>query len=120
MLLFARLGGADLRRMTHLAVDPQVFHQFQKPVHRPGSFHPHQNLAGECGIKLPHFVAIVLQFFSTNSPVSVSNIASDCCRVCKSQPIIPIDASFGSSAVRVNTETVYSRPCEAVVVMTAV
>jgi hypothetical protein len=40
--------------------------------------------------------------------------------VCKSTPIIRIEASLGSSAVRVNTETVYSRPCEAVVVMTSV
>jgi len=31
-----------------------------------------------------------------------------------------IEASFGSSAVRVNTETVYSGRCEAGVVMTSV
>src|SRR5229473_6283151 len=43
-----------------------------------------------------------------------------CCRVCKSTPIIRIEASFGSSAVRVNTETVYSGRCEAGVVMTSV
>jgi hypothetical protein len=40
--------------------------------------------------------------------------------VCKSTPIIRIEASFGSSAVRVNTETVYSGRCEAGVVMTSV
>ena len=47
--------------MTNLAFDPQLFHQLQKPVHRSGSFDPRQNLAGECRIKLPHFVAIVLK-----------------------------------------------------------
>jgi hypothetical protein len=40
--------------------------------------------------------------------------------VCKSTPIIRIEASFGLSAVRVNTETVYSGRCEAGVVMTSV
>jgi hypothetical protein len=40
--------------------------------------------------------------------------------VCKSTPIIRISASSGSSAVRVNTETVYSGRCEAGVVMTSV
>jgi hypothetical protein len=40
--------------------------------------------------------------------------------VCKSTPIIRISASFGPSAVRVNTETVYSDRCEAGVVMTSV
>ena len=29
-------------------------------MHRSGGFDSHQNLAGECGIKLPHFIAIVL------------------------------------------------------------
>jgi len=38
----------------------------------------------------------------------------------KSTPIICIEASSGSSAVRVNTETVYSGRCEAGVVMTSV
>jgi len=40
--------------------------------------------------------------------------------VCKSTPIICIEASSGSSAVRVNTETVYSGRCEADLVMTSV
>ncbi len=44
--------------------------------------------------------------FSVTSPVPVSYIAIVCCRVCKSTPIIRIEASSGSSPVRVNTETV--------------
>ncbi len=61
VLLLACLGLADFLGMTHAAFDPQLFHQLQKPVHRSGGFDPHQNLAAECGIKLPHLFAIVLE-----------------------------------------------------------
>src|SRR5580704_7078545 len=40
----------------------------------------------------------------STSPVVVSNIATVCWRACKSHPIILISASFGPSAVGVNTE----------------
>jgi hypothetical protein len=49
----------------------------------------------------------------------VSSTATVCWRACKSHPIIRISASFGPSAVRVNTETVYSDRREAGVVMTS-
>jgi hypothetical protein len=61
VLLLADLRFAYFRRMTHLVLDPQLLQQFQKPMHRSAGFDPHQNLAGECGIKPSHFVAIVLQ-----------------------------------------------------------
>jgi hypothetical protein len=46
-------------------------------------------------------------------------IASVCWRACKSHPIILISASFGPSAVRVITATVYSGRREAGLVMTS-
>jgi hypothetical protein len=49
VLLFACLGLADLRWVTHSAFDPQLFHQPQKSLHRSGSLDPDQDLAGERG-----------------------------------------------------------------------
>lgn len=103
--------------MTYAAFNPQLFHQLQKPVHPSGRFDPYQSLlAGECGIKLRHLLAIVSIFFSTSSPVSVTNMAIVCCRVCKSTPIILISASF-VRAMQVGTGTVYSGRGEADFVM---
>jgi hypothetical protein len=61
VLLFACFGSADFRRMTDSAFDAQLFHQLQEPLHRAGRFDPHQNRASESGIKLPQFLAIVLE-----------------------------------------------------------
>ena len=40
MLLFACFCFADFRRMTDAAFDPQLFHQFQEPLHGAGRFDP--------------------------------------------------------------------------------
>ena len=40
---------ADFRRMTDSAFDPQLFHHFQKPLHRAGRFDPYQNRTRQCG-----------------------------------------------------------------------
>jgi hypothetical protein len=46
VLLLSRFGRADLGRMTHLAVDPQLLHQLQEPLHRTGGFDPHTSRSG--------------------------------------------------------------------------
>jgi hypothetical protein len=106
--------------MAYLVINAQFLQQLQKPVHRSGGFDPHQNLAGSAEQNFRTSSPSCWRVFSINSPVSLSNIATLCCRVCTSTPIIRISASFGPSAVTVNTETVYSGRCEAGVVMTSV
>src|ERR1700678_3108125 len=61
MLLSAGLGGSNRRRMTNLTVDPQFFHQVQKPFHRSGCFDAYSYRTGQPGIKLPHPFAFVRQ-----------------------------------------------------------
>jgi hypothetical protein len=52
---------SNRRRMTHLTVDPQFFHQVQKPLHRSGRFDAYTHRTWKRGIKLPHAVAFVRQ-----------------------------------------------------------
>jgi len=85
MLLFACFCSADFRWMTDAAFDPQLFHHFQKPLHRAGRFDPCQNRTSQCGIKLPDGLAFMFEVFSSSSPVLLSNIAIVCCRACRSQ-----------------------------------
>ena len=61
MLLFARLCSADLLGMADAAFDPQLFHQFQEPLHRASRFDPYQNQTRQCGIKLPHGLALMFE-----------------------------------------------------------
>jgi hypothetical protein len=61
VLLFPRFGRADLRRMAHLTVDPQLFHQLQEPVHRTGGFDPHTSRSSKSRVKLSHRIAFVPQ-----------------------------------------------------------
>src|SRR5271170_3094126 len=61
MLLSAGFGGSNRCRMTYLAVDPQFFHQEQKPLHRSGRFDAYSYRTGKRGIKLPHAFAFVRQ-----------------------------------------------------------
>jgi hypothetical protein len=61
MFLFARFRPANLGGMANPAFNPQFVHQFQKPMHRSGSFDAHQHRARKLGIKLPHCVAFVHQ-----------------------------------------------------------
>src|SRR6204780_1831144 len=68
MLLSAGFGRSNRRRMTNLAVDPQFFHQVQKPLHRSGCFDTYTHRTWKRGIKLPHAVAFVRQSLVHNFP----------------------------------------------------
>jgi hypothetical protein len=61
MLLSAGFGGSNRRWMTNLTVDPQLFHQLQKPLHRSGRFDAYSYRTGKSRIKLPHALAFVRQ-----------------------------------------------------------
>jgi hypothetical protein len=120
VLLFAWFGCTNLGRMTDLACDPQLVQQFQKPVHRSGGCDPHQNLAGECRIKLPHFITIVLKgLLDQLACLGIQHRDGLLSRVQINAYNLQLGSS-GSSAVRVNTETVSSGRSEAGVVMTSV
>ena len=43
MLLLPGFGRPDLRRMSYPALDPQLFQQFQKPLHGSGGFDAHHH-----------------------------------------------------------------------------
>ncbi len=47
--------------MTYLTVDSELFHQLQKPLHRPSRFNAYARRTGKRGIKLPHVVAFVCE-----------------------------------------------------------
>src|SRR5438093_8507056 len=56
---------------------PNSSHEL-KPLHRASAFDPDHNLAGECRITLPYFIARVLEGFLNQFPVSVTSIAIVC------------------------------------------
>ena len=47
---FANFCLEDFRRMTDSAFELQLFHHFQKPLHRAGRFDPYRNRTRQCGI----------------------------------------------------------------------
>jgi hypothetical protein len=47
--------------MADSARDGQIFHERQKPSHRPGGFDADDDRALECRIEIPDRVALVLQ-----------------------------------------------------------
>src|ERR1700677_2517230 len=104
MFLSAGFSRSNRRGMTYLTVDSQLFHQVQKPLHRPSRFDAYTHRTGKRGIKLPHTVAFVRETLVHNFSRRVSSIANVCWRACKSHPIIRISASFDPSTVGVNTE----------------
>src|SRR5580704_810556 len=59
MFLSTGLGRSNRRGMTYLTVDPQLFHQVHKPLHRPSRFDAYTHRTGKRGIKLPHTFAFV-------------------------------------------------------------
>src|ERR1700679_3751291 len=61
MFLSAGFGRSNHRGMTYLTVDPQLRHQVQKPLHRPGRFDAYTHRTWKRGITLPHIVAFVRQ-----------------------------------------------------------
>jgi hypothetical protein len=61
VFLFSWFAGSNLCRMTDSAFDPELFHEVQKPLHRPRGFNTHQHWPRQLGIKLSHVVAFVLQ-----------------------------------------------------------
>src|SRR5215468_11296166 len=119
MFLLAGLRRSNGGRMTDSAFNSQFVHQVQKPIHRSGGFDAYQHRAWKPGIKLPHVAAFVHQ-------LSTYYLAG--CGVQHRQRLLASvqitsynshSASFGPSAVRVNTETVYSGRREAGLVMTS-
>jgi hypothetical protein len=61
MFLLPRFGRSNLRRVTDLAIDSQLFHQVQKPGHRPGRFDSYMHRSRQRRIKVPHIAAAVRQ-----------------------------------------------------------
>src|ERR1700733_4878688 len=90
--------------MSDLTVDPQFFHQLQKPLHRSGRFDAYSHRPWKCGINSRTLLPSCARVWFTTSPVAVSSIANVCLRACQSHPIIRISASFVPSTVGVNTE----------------
>src|SRR5216684_181725 len=120
MFLLSRLCCANLRWMADLTFDSQLSRQVQKPVHRSGRFHAHAHWAWKLGIKLPHAIAFVQQSCIHDLPGGGIQHRQ---RLLASVQIASYNshsASFGPSAVRVNTETVYSGRREAGVVMASI
>src|SRR5271168_2877913 len=61
MFLFPWFGRSNLRRMADLAIDPQLFHQAQKPLHRSRCFNSYTHRPWQPRIKLLHVTATVCQ-----------------------------------------------------------
>src|ERR1700688_2239676 len=120
MFLLSRFRGANLRWMADLTFDSQLSRQVQKPVHRSGRFQAHAHRARKFRIKLPHAVTFVEQSCIHDLPGGGIQHRQ---RLLASVQIASYNshsASFGPSAVRVNTETVYSGRSEADLVMASI
>src|ERR1700683_5238272 len=63
MFLSAGFGRSNRRRMTHLTINSEFFHQVQKPLHRSGRFDTYLHRSGKARIKLPYTIAFVGQSF---------------------------------------------------------
>src|SRR5271169_6386959 len=61
MFLFPWFGRSNLRRMADLAIDPQLLHQAQKPLHRSRCFNSYTHRPWQPRIKLLHVTATVCQ-----------------------------------------------------------
>jgi hypothetical protein len=59
MFLFAGLGGTDLGRMPHSALDAQLFQQLQEPLHRAAGFHADHHWTFQRGVKLSYRIPLV-------------------------------------------------------------
>src|ERR1700682_1078614 len=115
--LLARFRGANLCWMADLTFDSQLSRQVQKPVHRPGRFNAHAHRARKFGIKLPHAVTFVEQSCIHDLPGGGIQHRQGLLASVQIASYNSHSASFGPSAVRVNTETVYSGRSEADLVM---
>ncbi len=80
VLLLPWFGRADLRRMTHLAVDSQFLHQIQKPPHRTGGFDPHADRRGKRRAELSNHCCFVLQSLLDNLAIK-ENLMFRCFRL---------------------------------------
>src|SRR6202171_6340705 len=115
--LLARFRGANLCWMADLTFDSQLSRQVQKPVHRPGRFNAHAHRARKFGIKLPHAVTFVEQSCIHDLPGGGIQHRQGLLASVQIASYNSHSASFGPSAVRVNTETVYLGRSEADLVM---
>src|SRR3984893_927399 len=97
MFLLPRLGRPNLRWVTDLAFDSQLFHQVQKPLHRSSGFDPHTHRAWKRGIKLSYVVAFVRQGSFPRPPPLWCPASPPFVVARVNQPIILIPASFGPS-----------------------
>jgi len=63
MLLFSRFLGSDLGRMSYPILHPQLFQQFQKPLHRSGGFDADHHWTFQGRIKLTYCIPFLDKFF---------------------------------------------------------
>jgi len=79
--------------------------EVHEPLHRSRGFDPHTHRAWKLGIQTPaRWLPSCFRVHAHYFPRCGLQHCHDCWRACKSHPIILISASFGPSAVRVNTE----------------
>src|SRR6202167_5552681 len=120
MFLSARFGRSNRRWMTYLTVDSELFHQLQKPLHRPSRFDAYAHRTGKRGIKLPHAVAFVPESPIHYFPCSVVQHRQ---RLLASVQITSYNLHLGllrSEHCWGEHRTVYSGRREADVVMTSI